>query len=240
MSRHYGTDVENPADDASLASADEPVNTSPGPKAKTFNLSRWVMRLIFFLFLLVGIAAGLALIFRGTANPAELFARPHLPGVNDTQKWDAPGFQGLSLLIENALDDKWTPYFQTYVTQWDQGSPDALTLTTTRVSVDSSCQPSTGRLKICNGDYGNTDWNGINFNLVQNGYIVSSTSKMNDYHLDGMSDDEKKYTMYVFSRSLHVLLCFFWINELTAPHNRQQVSRNGTWVWSCSHRRKLW
>lgn len=195
MSKLYDVDLERPIDDALDISDNEPVNTSPGPKANTCNVSRWVMRLIFFLFLLVGIAAGLALIFRGTANPAELFARGRLPGVNDTQKWDSPGFQGLSLLIENALEDKWIPYFEEYVAQWDQGSPDALTLATTRVSVDSSCQPSTGSLKICNGDYGNTDWNGINFNLVQNGYIISSTSKMNDYHLDGMTEDDKKYTM---------------------------------------------
>jgi hypothetical protein len=101
----------------------------------------------------------------------------------------------LQLVVENALEDSWTPYLEEYVSEWDQGSPDALELSVQRVSVDSSCQPSTGVLKICNGDYGNTDWIGVNYNMVQNGFIIHSVSQMNDYHLNNMNDDDKRYTM---------------------------------------------
>jgi hypothetical protein len=169
---------------------------SPGPEIRSCNVGRWVVRCGFFALLIVGMLAGISLAFRGSANPFDLFGRPTLPTVNETQRWGTSGFNGLNLVVENALEDKWTPYFTQYVSEWDKGSPDALTLTTTRVAVDSSCEPAIGVLKVCNGNYGNTDWNGINLSLTQiDGYIVSSVSKMNDYFLDGLSENDKKYTM---------------------------------------------
>ena len=180
----------------SLNNTSADANRSPGPESRTCNVGRWVVRCALLAIVLVGASAGLLLMFRGTINPVDLFGHDKLPGVADVQRWETSGFNGLSLTIENALEDKWTPYFTKYVAEWDNGSPDALTLTTTRVSVDSSCQAATGVLKVCNGNYGNTDWNGITLNVMQqNGYIISSVSKMNDYFLDGLSDADKSYTM---------------------------------------------
>ena len=170
---------------------------SPEPEIKSCNVGGWVVKCVFFVLLLGGALAGFSLVFRGSANPFDIFKPVTLPDVDDTTRWETGGFNGLNLVLENALEDKWTPYFTEYVSQWDHGSPDALTLSTTRVSVDSSCQPSFGVLKVCNGNYGNTDWNGINLSVFQqsNGYIIHSVSKMNDYFLDGMSDNDKSYTM---------------------------------------------
>ncbi|KAI2499868.1 hypothetical protein MHU86_14606 [Fragilaria crotonensis] len=210
MSRVHIVDGPDPAkidlgtsplatDDSSHGSnsvSPDAVDRSPGPEKRSCNVGRWVVRCGFFALLLVGVLAGFSLALRGSANPFELFGRPTLPSVNETQRWQTSGFSGLNLMIENALEDKWTPYFTEYVSEWDNGTPDALTLTTSRVAVDSSCEPALGVLKVCNGNYGNTDWNGINLSLTQvDGYIVSSVSKMNDYFLDGLSENDKMYTM---------------------------------------------
>jgi len=104
---------------------------------------------------------------------------------------------GLDLMILNALTDDWQKEFQTAVTQWDNGKPDALTLQTERVDVDVECEPSVGFLKVCNGDYGATDWRGINLVLLdtQKRWIFASTVKMNEYFLAGASAAQRQYTM---------------------------------------------
>jgi hypothetical protein len=50
-------------------------------------------------------------------------------------------------------------------------------------------------MKVCNGNYGDTRWRGINQVLMTNGYIVSSSAKMNEYYLYESNDDQKQYTM---------------------------------------------
>jgi predicted metalloprotease len=149
----------------------------------------------FVVVTLIALVIGLSMSFLGTPNPFRWFQHGVAPSVNDTARWETYGFSGLELTVENALEDRWTPYFQEYIAQWDQGTPDSLKLSTTRVSTDSSCQPSLGVVKVCNGDYGDTDWLGVTFNLIQDGVIVLSTIKINDHHLDGMNDDDRKYTM---------------------------------------------
>jgi hypothetical protein len=53
---------------------------------------------------------------------------------------------------------------------------------------DPSCTPVDGILKVCNSDYGQTGWKGINECAI-NGLnkIVQSVAKMNEYYLSGSS-----------------------------------------------------
>jgi hypothetical protein len=165
------------------------------PSVHKSSLFYRLARILLIVITLFALVIGLSMAFLGTANPFAWFHHGLLPSVNDTARWETYGFNGLELTVENALEDRWTPYFQEYISQWDQGTPDSLKLNTIRVSTDSSCQPSLGVVKVCNGDYGNTDWLGVTFNLVQHGVIVLSTIKMNDFHLDGMNEDDRRYTM---------------------------------------------
>jgi hypothetical protein len=73
----------------------------------------------------------------------------------DANLWHTQG-QGLQLTIVNALDSKWYDYFYKAVSQWDNGTPDALTLKTETATPDSVCPPSNGVMKVCNGNYGDT------------------------------------------------------------------------------------
>lgn len=81
--------------------------------------------------------------------------------------------------LVNALDARWDPFFEQAVQDWDSGSPDILTLSTSRQNADSACSAIDGKMKVCNGNYGNTGWKGINEVMIQNGVrIVSSVAKM--------------------------------------------------------------
>jgi len=120
----------------------------------------------------------------------------HQTDPGDANRWMNDG-SGLDMELVNALDSQWYEYFDIAVSEWDNGSPDALTLTTSTASQpDSDCSEITGLQKVCNGDYGETDWKGINKVLLQGGWIVSSMARMNDHFFaDGADEAKRQYTM---------------------------------------------
>jgi hypothetical protein len=148
----------------------------------------WIRRIIFGILFLTGLAVGISYIWTGS-NPIEYFQPTHPPGLKEAIRWDA--VSGLELIVENACDDTWIASFEIAIADWDQ--TDALALTTQKVSHDPECSVSYGRLKICNGDYGDTSWRGINSSVLKNDVIAYSTSRLNDFHLK--SADQKRYTM---------------------------------------------
>ncbi|KAL3802543.1 hypothetical protein HJC23_012562 [Cyclotella cryptica] len=104
--------------------------------------------------------------------------------------------KGLEINVVDNVDERWKPYLTQAVSDWDNGSPDALTIRVRQISVyDPECTPVRNVLKVCNGDYGDTDWVGINVAIVVNDYISSSVAKMNDYHLDRMREGSMQWTM---------------------------------------------
>lgn len=116
---------------------------------------------------------------------------------NSTSRWNNGGRQnGLRLELVNACDDSWQVEFHKVVYDWDNGDPDALTLTTTRVDVDHSCSPMDGVMKVCNGNYGETGWLGINM-IISNERtgIRNSVAKMNEYYLKNAGEAARQYTM---------------------------------------------
>ena len=111
----------------------------------------------------------------------------------DANRWRNKG-DGLRLEILNALDERWYPYFEASVREWDEGSPDALTLFSSFRSPDASCEAVQGKLKVCNGNYGDTRWRGINQILLTNGFIVASSARLNEFYLSGAGPDQAAYT----------------------------------------------
>jgi hypothetical protein len=86
---------------------------------------------------------------------------------SEVDKWRTQGLTGLSLEVVSALESGWLPFFETAVFQWDNGSPDALTLTKSYQSHQTACDPVNYKLIVCNGDYGDTRWRGINKILLE-------------------------------------------------------------------------
>lgn len=107
---------------------------------------------------------------------------PSLGTVGQHQQWlPVDGEEvgsGLSLTIVNNLiisGSDWDTYFNTYITEWDDGSPDAVTLKIRSMDYDPTCRGVLRAMKVCNGNYGPTDWNGVNQVLLKDEYIVSSS-----------------------------------------------------------------
>ena len=127
---------------------------------------------------------------------------PSMGSVGKNAKWipqngEAEG-NGLSLAVLNNLasGSDWDSYLQTAIGDWENGTPDAVTLSLRTMSeYDPDCRAVKRAMKVCNGNYGPTDWRGVNQILLQDNYIVTSLAKMNDYYLEGTDVAQKQYTM---------------------------------------------
>lgn len=126
-------------------------------------------------------------------NPVSTFIHPSLR-TDQTNLWKTPtGVGGLHLTIENNLNLRWTRYLEEYVIGWNAGY-DAiipLSLQVERVEFDPLCKPSLGKLKVCNGNYGDTGWRGINIALTdKDNRIQHSVIQFNDYYAE--NDDKSR------------------------------------------------
>ncbi|KAL3791765.1 hypothetical protein ACHAW5_008760 [Stephanodiscus triporus] len=100
---------------------------------------------------------------------------------------------GLHLTLQNALDDTWQAEFEIAVDDWRES--DALQLTTERVTVDNNCNTVDGVIVVCNANFGDTGWVGINERSYRRGFIVSSVVKMNEYYLGDADFGHRRYVM---------------------------------------------
>lgn len=143
----------------------------------------------------IGVVAGVLVMYTG-GNPAEFFVREDPPGYSEAVRWDNRGQNGLTLNLVNSLEDRYTLIFNEYVTAWDEeGTPDVLTLTTQRAFHDPDCSPIAGQMNVCNGNYGDNGWRGVNVIFLLGDYVEHSVAKLNDFYLDKESDIQKQYTM---------------------------------------------
>lgn len=126
---------------------------------------------------------------------------PSLGSVGEHNKWKPmDGEQdraGLTLTVLNNLQygSDWNDFFQTSMSEWDNGLPDAVTLNIRKLEHDPDCRAVRRAMKVCNANYGPTDWRGVNQILLQDEYIITSLAKMNDYYLEGTNKAQKQYTM---------------------------------------------
>ena len=122
---------------------------------------------------------------------------PMLGSVNEHNVWKTKGQSGLRLQVLNNLesDSNWREIFQSSIEQWNEGSPKAVDMSVRQMSYDPDCRAVRRSMKVCNGNYGPTNWRGVNQILLQNEYIITSLAKMNDYYLEGTNRAQKMYTM---------------------------------------------
>ena len=152
---------------------------------------------------LLAVALGLALYFllgnNGQIPILDRFKDDPFDGTDandgDGPRWDKDGDGPLQLEVVNALEPEWDEEFNLSVSEWD--ASDAMILTTTNVDHDSDCSPIRGKLKVCNGNYGNTNWYGLNSLMLNRDQtrIFSSAALINDSLLDLNSQERRQYTM---------------------------------------------
>ena len=102
---------------------------------------------------------------------------------------------GLSITIVDALEEKYHNVFELAVNDWNSGTPDVLHLRTRAIFPDPECKSQTGSIRVCNADYGPTNWKGQNSVLLRDNEIYASVAKMNDFYLDRSNDATREYIM---------------------------------------------
>jgi len=114
---------------------------------------------------------------------------------SDFQRWRiGRNKKGLKLTLINGLSDDWNDHFYQAIEDWNEAG--ALELATVLDNEGPPCEKHTrGMVKTCNGDYGRTDWTGLNELLFENGWIVSSVAMMNENYLRNARDVERQYVM---------------------------------------------
>jgi len=109
--------------------------------------------------------------------------------------WPQDG-KGLKATIINELSDEWQTTFALAIADWNDGQPDAVDIFEEIGTYTPNCEAPDGKIMVCNGDYGETKWRGINEAITDyQGEIVSTTARMNDYYLSKMDSGAWQYTM---------------------------------------------
>jgi len=113
----------------------------------------------------------------------------------DAPHWPQDG-NGLKATIINALSDEWQTTFALAVADWNNGEPDAVDIFEEKGTYSPNCEAPDGKIIVCNGDYGDSKWRGINEAMIDyRGEIVSTSARMNEYYLSHMDSGAWQYTM---------------------------------------------
>lgn len=133
------------------------------------------------------------------------------------KSWPNNG-HGLTITVINSCDNSWTDVFEEYIQHWGNGSPKSLQINTERHAPDTNgyCLSYHGRVNVCNGNYGFTDWIGITHTWGYQGSITSSIVKLNDYHVDGYLSKTRKM------RKKRYLMCHELGHAFGLPHSDER------------------
>jgi len=114
---------------------------------------------------------------------------------SDAPHWPRGG-NGLTITVINALSDEWQNTFALATEDWTNGEPDAIEIIEETAAYDRDCEAPDGKVVVCNGDYGDSKWRGVNEALLDyKGDMVSSSARMNEYYLLNMGLGAWQYTM---------------------------------------------
>lgn len=120
---------------------------------------------------------------------------PVQQSVTKHKRWKLSENGGLSLdVLDNLVPGSdWGYYLKRSFEDWNDGIPFSLNLRST--TYDPDCAATPWAIKVCNKNYGETKWKGVNMVFLQGEYIVASLAKMNDHYARGMDWEEKAYSM---------------------------------------------
>ena len=108
--------------------------------------------------------------------------------------WPRTG-NGLEATVINALTPDWQITFDLATVDWSTGNPQAVEIIAIDGDPDPDCEAPEGTIIVCNGDYGDSKWRGVNLADTIGNEIVSTSAQMNEYYLSGMDKGAWQYTM---------------------------------------------
>lgn len=111
-----------------------------------------------------------------------------MPGPADaTNSWGgyhwARSSNPVHLEVGNNMSSTWTTHLTTAVADWNAptgGATRVLDLALAAGQSTARCKPTSGRIEVCNGFYGNNGWLGLASISVSGTHITAGTAKMND------------------------------------------------------------
>ena len=97
-----------------------------------------------------------------------------------------------TLRVIDGNSTTWDSALDRAISDWDRSS--VMNLVKEAGSPDKKCRPVTGKIKSCNGAYGQNGWLGLASIRVSGSHITSGTAKMNDtyFAMAAYSDPVKK------------------------------------------------
>ena len=107
--------------------------------------------------------------------------------------WPRTG-NGVEVTVIDALTPDWQITFDLAIVDWATGTPQAVEIITIPGDPDPDCEAPEGTVIICNGDYGDKKWRGVNEAVTSGNIIISTTARMNLYYLAGMDKGAWQYT----------------------------------------------
>ncbi len=108
--------------------------------------------------------------------------------------WQDNG-NGLRVTIINQLSDPWQVTFTLATADWSLGDPDAVEITEEIGVYDKDCEAPDGFIAVCNGDYEDSKWRGVNEAMTLGKFLISSTARMNEFYLMNLDKGAWQYTM---------------------------------------------
>jgi hypothetical protein len=106
----------------------------------------------------------------------------------------------LSLKLGSNITSSWVSYLQTASSDWSQSS----VLVTSIVSgaTKGNCQPTKGRVEVCNKTYGNNGWLGLAQVWISGSHITQATTKLNDTYFNTAKYNTPEWRQFVICQEV--------------------------------------
>jgi len=109
--------------------------------------------------------------------------------------------------IGNNMTPNWNGFLGTAAADWSkpntQDFPDVLDAVVVNGQANPrNCRPTSGRVEVCNGTYGNTGWLGVAQIWVRGSHITQGTVKLNDTYFNTPTYDSSAWRQLVICQEV--------------------------------------
>jgi hypothetical protein len=107
----------------------------------------------------------------------------------------------LSLKLGSNLTSSWSSFLQTASSDWSQS--DVLDTTVVAGGAKGNCQPTSGRVEVCNKTYGNNGWLGLAQIWITGGtHITQGAVKLNDTYFNTSTYNNPNERLHVMCQEV--------------------------------------
>jgi hypothetical protein len=104
------------------------------------------------------------------------------------------------LKVGDNVSATWDSYLTTATGDWDASS--VLALTPVAGQAKGKCRPTSGRIEVCSGTYGNNGWLGLATIWISSSHITQATTKVNDTYFNTSTYDNPNERNHVMCQEV--------------------------------------